>query len=111
MWEIIVGCLLCIFAAIGIAHFMRTLIFCFFKGNKAKSYVIIDPDTNREDLEYTLLNWEAKCGFLREKSLQNIIILDKGLSEEDKRLCRLFTKEKEIFKVCTVDEILKILTT
>lgn len=107
MWEIIVGCLICFFAAVGMLVIFKALIFRFFKGSKGKAYIIIDPDTNREDLEYTLMSWEIKSSWIKEKSLENIIILDKDLSEEDKKLCRVYTQDKEIFKIMTPEEFYK----
>lgn len=54
MQEIIAAALLCVFATLGFVAFIKGLIFRIYKPQNEKSYIILDFEENKNDLEYTL---------------------------------------------------------
>lgn len=105
MQEIIAAALLCVFATLGFVAFIKGLIFRIYKPQNEKSYIILDFEENKNDLEYTLRSYLKKATWSPKNAPENIIILDNGMSKEQMRICRMVCRENEIFRICTPLEL------
>lgn len=109
MWEIISATIMCLFAIFGFVAFIKTMIFKIYKPKNENSYLILNYKGNAEDIEYTLRSWEARIKWFGKTAPNRIFIVDNGLKQEEKEICRLFCKESCLFKLCTVEELYEIL--
>jgi len=84
------------------------LIFKIYKPKTENAYIVLDAQENPDDLEYVLRCWEARARWLIKDNACCIIIVDKGLSNEQRKICRFMCRESEIFKLCTPTELYRI---
>lgn len=108
MWEFIAGALICIFAILGFVALLNTLIFKIYKTKGKNAYIVLDSKSLSEDTEYTLRSWAQRLNWLGRCSVENIIIVDNGLSKESREICRMICRENPLFKICTSAELYKI---
>ena len=109
MWEIISATILCLFAIFGFVAFVKALIFKIYKPKNESEYLIIDFKGKPEDVEYTLRSRLSHARWIGKSAPENIIIIDKGLSAEERKICNLICNETEIIKICTPAELYKFL--
>ena len=107
MWEIIAAVLLCVFAVIGFTEAVRALIFKICKPKKENAYIVLNVGKDTEEIELILRSWIQRIKWLGAQSPNNIIVIDKGLSDEQKKICRLLNKESGFIKICTPSELCK----
>lgn len=109
MWEIIAAAALCVFSIIGFVAFVRALIFLIYKPKNENAYIVFKGnETSPSDIEYTLRSWAARAKWLGRTAPDSIIIVDSGLDDESREICRLICRENELFKICTPVELYKI---
>ena len=97
--------LIALLAAIGLTSIIWTLICAvvFSPVRRQRSVVLICARGDGSDLEdqvNTLL-------FLRRRSgtVDEIILMDCGLTEEGQKICRLLSQKHHLISLCTKDEI------
>lgn len=109
MWEIIAAAVLCVFALAGFVAFIKALIYLICKGKSENAYIVIKGNKGQShDIEYTLRSLEAKAKWMGKAPFDSIIIVDYGLSEEQREICRLLCNESEMYKICSPDELCEI---
>lgn len=109
MWEIIAAAVLCTFALVGFVAFIKALIFLICKPKSENTYIVFKgKKTHSQDIEYTLRSLGARAKWLGGVGADNIIIVDSGLSKEQKEICRLLCNESELYKICTPKEVYEI---
>ena len=109
MWEIISATLICIFSIFGFVAFLKALIFKIYKPENQNAYLILNRLEECEDLEYTLRSWIKHAEWLGKSAPDKIYIVDKNLSDEQKKICRYFCRESNIFRILTVRELYETL--
>lgn len=109
MWEIISATLLCLFAIFGFVAFLKALIFKIYKPENKNAYLILNNLQKNEDLEYTLRSWIKRTEWWGKSAPDKIIIVDNNLNDEQKKICRYFCRESNIFRILTIDEVYEIL--
>ncbi len=109
MWEIISATLICLFAVFGFVAFLKALIFKIYKPENENAYLILNRLEECDDLEYTLRSWIKRAEWLGKSAPDRIIIVNKNLNEEQKRICRYFCRESNIFRIMTLEELYETL--
>ena len=109
MWEIISAALVCVFAIFGFVAFIKTLVFKIYKPKKESAYLILSYDEECEDLEYSLRSWIKRSEWLGKATPDRIIVTDKNLTCEQKRICRYFCGESDILRIMTPEELYETL--
>lgn len=108
MWEILQATILCLFAALGVVAFVKALILKILKPKLNEAYIVFKPNKSSGDIEYALRSLEARCRWSGSSSTHSIIIVDSGLTPEQRRICLLMCRESELYQICTPIELYKI---
>ena len=109
MWEIISATIICLFAIFGFVAFVKTLIFKIYKPKNVNAKLILNYSSECEDIEYTLRSWLKRTEWMGKTAPDSIIVIDSGLSTEQKEICSRLCSENEIFKIYTKAELKKAL--
>ncbi len=109
MCEIIAATILCILATLGFVTLIKSLIFKICKPKNGNAYVVLDINKTSDDTEFILRSWETRIRWLSKTDIRNIIIVDSGINNEQRKICQLMCKECEIFKLCTPEELYRII--
>lgn len=109
MWEIIAAAGLCAFAIFGFVAFLKILIFKIYKPENENTYLIVDFKSSADDIEYTLRSRINRIKWMGKAAPERIIILDKNISEEERKIISLICKEYEMIKILKPSELYEIL--
>ncbi|MBQ7385890.1 MAG: hypothetical protein IJW04_05205 [Ruminococcus sp.] len=109
MWEIISAALVCLLAIFGLVAFIKALIFKIYKPENENAHLIIKFNEESEDVEYTLRSWIKRAEWMGKAAPDRIIIVNHNLSDEQKRICRYFCRESDIFRILTPSELYELL--
>lgn len=109
MWEIISATLVCLFTIFGLVAFLKALIFKIYKPESENSYLIIKFNEESQDIEYTLRSWIKRAEWMGKAAPNRIIIVNHNLSDEQKRICRYFCRESDIFLILKPEELYETL--
>ncbi len=108
MWEIISAAILCLFSVFGFVAFVKALIFKIYKPKNENAYLILNIE-ECEDIEYTLRSWIKRAEWMGKVAPDKIIMVDKNLSDEQKRIFRYFCRESDILRILTPQELYELL--
>lgn len=103
--ELIVGTLLAFFAIVGAAEICRAVSEFLYSPRGGRVCCVVSLGGHEEQTEYLLrsLISEARSGPL-SRCGPRVVVIDRGMDEETKEICRLLSEECGCIEVCQSGE-------
>lgn len=92
---------------IGLIDVVKTIILFFLNSKQDKNTIIIVPLTkNDENIEQILRSTATKVKFIGKNTWQNIVCIDYGINEENKKICEKMCNDFPFMKIIKKEKAL-----
>lgn len=105
MWEITAAALLCFLAITGFVSLIKASVFKLCKPKHNNTYLLLKLNPEQKDTEYILRSLLSRYSWSEKDRPRGIIIIDSGLSREQRKICCAICRESEFIKLCTLPKL------
>ena len=99
-----------LFAFIGMIALTYYILLHILSPKKNGEYIIVVPvSPKKEHISALVYSARLRLGLFGGQYRGKVIVLDKGMDNDTKRLCHMMCAENSISQVCNADELANIL--
>ena len=102
--KIVFFILLTFLAVIGVSHIVFEILYRLFRNKNDSTFLLIIPNENNIDLEFTLRSAVAKMKKLGKNGATDIVLIDDNLSYLQKKELDILKRDFSYLKILSADD-------